>query len=142
ALLEPFVEERIALNLRGEVVSLLAVAHANADRESAAKAAIQSAEIIAGEMDQPGERAKIFQRIGAAAMRLSMPAGDVERYLTRAVALASESSLFSSTARAYGALSNLSLFYDDDLTRCAWYSQQAIGAATKAGDRLALQHSL
>jgi ATP/maltotriose-dependent transcriptional regulator MalT len=142
ALLEPFVKESIALNLRGEVLSLLAVAHANADRESAAKAAIQSAEFIAGEMDQIGERAKIFQRIGAAAMRLSMPAPDVERYLTRAVALASESSLFSSTARAYGALSNLSLFYDDDLTRCAWYSQQAIGAATKAGDRLALQHSL
>jgi ATP/maltotriose-dependent transcriptional regulator MalT len=141
-LLEPLVKTEIPLHLRGEIVSLLAVAYANTARELDAKAAIESAEILAGEMDQASERAKILQRVGAAAMRLAMPAGEVEQYLTRAVALASETGLFSLAARAYGALSNLMLFYEDDLTRCAWYSQQAIGSATKAGDRLALQHSL
>lgn len=141
-LLEPFVKDPIPLHLSGEVLSLLAVAYANADRKREAEAAIESAKALADEMDQPSERAKIFQRIGAAAMSLVMPAAEVEAYLTRAVNLASESGMFSLTARGYGVLANLMLFYDDDLTRCAWYAQQAIGAATKAGDRLALQNSL
>ncbi|HKU67834.1 MAG TPA: LuxR C-terminal-related transcriptional regulator [Candidatus Baltobacteraceae bacterium] len=141
-LLEPFVRDQVPLHLRGEAVSLIAVAHANAGREVPARAAIEAAEIIAGEMDQAGERAKIFQRIGVAATSLAMPLDKVEHYLTRAVALASESAMFSLTARGYGALANLVLIFDNDLTRCAWYSQQAVGAATKAGDRLALQASL
>lgn len=141
-LLEPFSKDQLPTSLRGEVMSLLAIAHAYAARTEAAESAIESAGLFAAEIDQAGERAKIFQRLGVAAMKLMMPARQVEEYLTRAVALSSESGMVSLAARSYGALSTLMLFYDNDLTRCAWYAQQAIGAATKAGDRLGLQHAL
>jgi ATP/maltotriose-dependent transcriptional regulator MalT len=142
ALLEPLNLDELPLDLRGEIVGLLAVAYANADRHQEAKAALASAESIADELDDAGERAKILQRMGAAAMRLTAPAARVRDYLTRAVTLASESGTFSLVARCFGVLANLALFYEDDLTRSAWYAQQATGAATKAGDRLALQTGL
>jgi LuxR family maltose regulon positive regulatory protein len=139
ALLEPFLHRDLPAALRSEVMSLLAVGYANATRAAEAKGAMDAAEQLAREIDESPERAKVLQRLGAAAMQLALPANVARDYLTRAVALASENSLFGLAARAYGALSNLSLFYDDDLTRTAWYAQQGVGAATKAGDRLALQ---
>jgi len=60
-------------------------------------------------------------------------------YLTRAVGLATDSGMFGAAARSYGALAKLIMLYGEDLTRSAWYAQQALGAASKAGDRLALQ---
>jgi LuxR family maltose regulon positive regulatory protein len=142
AVLEPFRGETLSNTLAAEVVSLLAVAYANADRREPAESSILQAEDLASEIDAAGERAKILQRAGVAALRLQMPAPRVEHYLARAVTLASESGMFSLAARGYGALSNLVLFYNDDLTRSAWYAQQGMGAATKAGDRLALQNAL
>lgn len=141
-LLEEFASAPLPLKLRAEIVSLLAVGYANACREALAKAAIDSADALADEMDEPADRAKVLQRLGVAAMKLALPAAAAQQYLTRAVALASDSGTFSLAARAYGVLANLVLFYDDDLTRSAWYAQQGMGAATKAGDRLALQTAL
>lgn len=141
-LLEGFATEQVPKHLVGEVQSLLAVAYANAEQEASAKGAMLAAEEIAAEIDDAGERAKILQRLGVAAMRLVMPAAEVDRYLTRAVALASDSGAFSLAARSFGVLANVALMYEDDLTRCAWYAQQGMGAATKAGDRLGLQTAL
>ncbi len=138
-LLEPLLGEELPGNLRADIVSLLAVAYANANREAAAKSAIEEAEAFAGETDEVGERVKIWHRLGAAAMQLGMPAAIAQQYLTRSVTLASDSLMYGAAARAYGALANLVLFYEDDMTRSAWYAQQAMTAATKAGDRLALQ---
>lgn len=141
-LLEPFASHTLPMKLRGEIVSLLAVAYANGDRAPAAKSAMDAAEALADEMDDPAERAKILQRLGVAAMRLTLPGATVQQYLTRALPLASDSGMFGLAARSYGVLANLVFFYDDDFTRAAWYAQQGMGAATKAGDRLALQTAL
>ena len=141
-LLQPLATADLPLNLRGEVLSLLAVAYANDDRSDEATALFRLAEDIADDMDDPAHRAKVLQRIGVAMMRVGMPADEVERYMTRAVRLATESGLMSLAARSYGVLANVAILYKDDLTRAAWYAQQGMNAATKAGDRLALQTAL
>lgn len=141
-LLAPFVDAELPIVLSAEISSLLAIAYANLRREDEARTAIVQAETIADELDEPTERAKIFQRLGVAASLLNMPAAVAQRYLTLAVSLASESGMFSLAARGYGVLANLALMYEDDLTRAAWYAQQEMNAATKAGDRLALQTAL
>jgi ATP/maltotriose-dependent transcriptional regulator MalT len=142
ALLESVALDGLPVEFQGEIRSLLAIAYANAKREDAAKTAIASAARLAESIDEAAERAKVFQRLGVAAMNLAMPAATAQEYLTRAVTLANECGTFGVAARSYGALSNVSLFYEDDMTRSAWYAQQGMGAATKAGDRLALQTSL
>ncbi len=141
-LLQPFASESLPKELRAEVLSLLAVAYANAGLHDAATATIESAGRLADEIDEPGERAKVLHRMGVAAMRLAMPAMIAQQYLTRAVSIALDDGMYSSASRSYGALANLALFYEDDMTRGAWYAQQGIGAATKAGDRLGLQTAL
>ncbi|HET9097487.1 MAG TPA: LuxR C-terminal-related transcriptional regulator [Candidatus Baltobacteraceae bacterium] len=141
-LLAPFTHLALPMDMQGDLVSLLAIGYANAGQQTEAKSAIGAAEALADEMDDPAQRAKILQRLGVAVKALGMPAATAQLYLTRAVALASESGLFSLTARGYGVLANVALLYDDDLTRAAWYAQQAMSAATKAGDRLGLQAAL
>jgi ATP/maltotriose-dependent transcriptional regulator MalT len=141
-LLKPFADDKLPLHLRCEALSLLAVAYANADRDVLAKEAIESVDELASELDDAGQRARVLQRLGAAAMRLAMPAAEAEQYLTRALVLANESGTFGVASRCYGVLANVALFYADDVTRSAWYTQQGMGAATKAGDRLGLQTAL
>jgi ATP/maltotriose-dependent transcriptional regulator MalT len=141
-LLEPLADEDLPLHLRCEALSLLAVAYANADHNVMANETIESVDELASGLDDPAQQARVLQRLGAAAMRLAMPAANVEQYLTRAVVLANESGTFGVASRCYGVLANVALFYADDLTRSAWYTQQGMGAATKAGDRLGLQTAL
>ena len=141
-LLERFTSLTLPLHLRGEIVSLQAVAYANAARVSEAQSAMAYAEQLAEEIDEPAERAKILHRLGAAAMSMSMAMDVPQQYLTRAVTLATDSGMFGATARMYGTLAKLVMLYGDDLTRSAWYAQQALGAAGKAGDRLALQAAI
>lgn len=140
--LMPFADVDLPTELKSEIQSLLAIAYANAGDEVEAKKAIDCAQALADEMDDPAQRAKTWQRLGVAAMALGMPPATAQQYLTRAVALSSENGLFSLTARTYGALANLALLFEDDITRAAWYAQQAMGAASKAGDRLGLQAAL
>ena len=113
------------VDLQGDLISLLAVAYANTDREASAVKTMQSACVLADQIRSSSERAKIFHRIGAAAMRLAMPSATALQYLTHAVSLASEAgALATPPTRSYGALANLALFYDDDLTRSAWYARK------------------
>lgn len=142
ALLVPFAEDELPTHLRSEICSLLAVTHANAGRREEAQNAVAAAELLADDLDDAAERTKALHRLGAAGMALGMPAATVRQYLMRAVALASESGMFSAMARSYGILANVALLYESDLTATAWYAQQAMGAATKAGDRLGLQTAL
>src|SRR5579872_2288513 len=141
-LLEPLLPQDLRFGLRAEILSLLAVSYANDDRDRDARGAIDSAEELVEDVEDPAERARILQRLGVAAMRLVMPAERVQRYLAVAATLATESGTLSLAARAYGVLANLALFYEDDMTRSAWYAQQAMNNAVKAGDRLALQTAL
>lgn len=142
ALLEPLLNAELPLHLRGEIVSLLAVGYANADHATAAKDAITTAETIAEDMDNPGDRAKVLQRLGVAAMRLVLPIGTVQQFLTTALALAQDNGMCSLAARAGAVLANMALYYENDATRCAWYAQQAMINAGKAGDRIGMQTAL
>lgn len=141
-LLAPFAGATFRAELNAEIVSLLAVGYANAGQESEAKTAMDLAESIAGELDDDTHRAKVFQRLGVAAMALRMPAVLVQNYSTRCVTLAAECGLFGLAARGYSVLANVALLYEDDVARAAWYAQQAMGSATKAGDRLSFQSAL
>lgn len=141
-LLKPLANDDLPMHLRAEICSLLAITHANAGRSEDAYDALATCEVFADDLDDPAERAKVLHRLGIAAMALGMPAAAVRQYLTRAVTLASEAGMFSSIARSYGVLANVALLYESDLTGTAWYAQQAMTAATKAGDRLGLQTAL
>jgi ATP/maltotriose-dependent transcriptional regulator MalT len=140
--LEPLRLTKLPNNLRGEIISLLAVSYAYAGRLSDAENAIDEADALVGDVENDQDRAKILHRLGIAMAQLGLP---LERVLTvqkRAAALASEQGLFGLAGRAFSSLASIALFYEGDITKEIWYAQQASTASMKAGDRVNLQTAL
>jgi DNA-binding CsgD family transcriptional regulator len=143
SLLEPFAgDEGLPNTVRAKALSFLVPAYAHAGRRELAYSAMSKADEFAGTIDSDELRAKIFQRMGIAALSLVLPGEQVSALFTRAQTLASENALYITSAAAFGGLSTVALFYEDDVTKAVWYAQQAMNAALKAGDRFSLQNSL
>ena len=142
-LLEPFArDDGLSLAARAKALSFLAPAYAHAGRSDDAKRAMAALDEMAMEIDSDELRARIFHRMGIAGVSMVLPLEQVTALFTRAQDLASEHGLYFTAAAALGGLGTVALFYEDDLTKCVWFAQQAIGAALKAGDRFSLQTSL
>jgi len=133
-ILEPLLSDDLPLNLKGEVISLLAVTYAYAGRSSDARDAIALAKNILAQVEANHDRAKMLQRIGVASLRLGLPLEEVFDAQNRAASLASEEGMFGLAGRAFVALASIALSYEDDAAKEVWYSQQAANAAMKAGD--------
>lgn len=143
ALLEPVVGNA-GLNddVRAKAMSLLVPAYAFAGRRVEARAAMETAEEFARLTEFDEVRARIYHRMGIAAVELELPREQIMDLFARAQALASERGLYVTAAAAFGGLMTASLLYEDDATKGVWYAQQAMNAALKAGDRFSLQLSL
>jgi len=141
-ILEPLVGEDLPVDLKAEIWSLLAISYAYAGENDSAEKAITEAKTLLGAVDDNKCRAKIFQRVGIANLRLGKPLEEVRDAQNRAAALASEEGLFSLAGRAFVALASIALSYEDDPSKEIWFSQQAANAATKAGDLFNLQTAL
>jgi ATP/maltotriose-dependent transcriptional regulator MalT len=142
-LLEPLAGNELApLEARAQALSLLAPSYAIAGRRADAGRAMRRAEEFLNLLDSDEVRAKVLYRMGVAAITLAGDRAVVETYFSQAHALASRGLLFVTAAAALGGLAGLALFYDDDLAKYAWYAQQALVAAVKAGDRFSMQTSL
>jgi LuxR family maltose regulon positive regulatory protein len=142
SVLEPLKSEALSKNLRAEVVSLLAIAHAYAARTEQGEAAAYEAELLTAELDNDQDRAKVLHRIAIARARLGLPFEKVLAMQERAATLASEQGLFGLAGRCFSSLASIALFYEGDITRETWYAQQASTASMKAGDRINLQTAL
>lgn len=142
ALLEPLDDPDIPETLRATAAGLLAPAYAYANRREDALSAMSAAEKYAGAIDSEELRAKTLHRMGITAMSLSLPFERVSALYSRAQALASDAALYGTAAHAFGGLATVSLLYEDDSAKSAWYAQQAMTAAMKAGDRFSMQTAL
>lgn len=142
ALLERLITPELAAPSRAEAASVLAVAYAYAGRSEEARETIEQVQLLAPSIERDEVQAKILQRVAAAALHLHLDPVEIRSLYRRAHALASEAGLFNTSAHALTGLSNVALFFDQDVTRAVWFSQQAVGAASKAGDRFALQTAL
>ncbi len=143
ALLESLADdEEMPVGLRAEMYSVLACDDAYLGPKERAAEQIRRAESCIDLVDDDATRAKVYQRLGVAHMYLGDIAEARER-LTAAADLAVASGLPSLAARAYNALANVTMVHEEASPAIVvWYAQQAVGAATKAGDRLALQTAL
>jgi ATP/maltotriose-dependent transcriptional regulator MalT len=142
-LLEPVAhDDELAQGVRAKALSFLAPSYAYAGRREDAERAIARLDEIAGEVESDELRAKIFNRMGIAAMSLVLPLERVMSLFMRAQTLASDHGLYFTAAAAFGGLSTGVLLYEDDVTKSVWFAQQAMNAALKAGDRFSLQTSL
>jgi len=142
SILEPLRSEALSKNLRGEIVSLLAIAYSYAGKDEEAEEAAYEAEIVAAELVNDQDRAKVFHRIAIARARLGSPFERVLAMQERAASLAAEQGLFGLAGRCFSSLASIALFYEGDITRETWYAQQASTASMKAGDRINLQTAL
>ncbi len=142
AMLEPLDNDELPLGLRGEIASLLAITYAYAGRSSKAMEAIVNAKHALTHIENNHERAKIWQRVGVAGLRLGLPLEETREAQNRAASLASEEGMFGLAGRAFVALASIALSYEDDPAKEVWYSQQAANAAMKAGDLVNLQTAL
>ena len=141
-LLEPLIELALPESIHASALAMLAAGYAQAKRGDEALRMIHLAEDIATHIESDELRAKIYLRVGIAAFTLQMSHDRVSALFTRAQALAHETALYSIAAHAWSGLANVTLFYDDDVAKYAWYAQQALNAAIKAGDRLPMQTAL
>jgi DNA-binding CsgD family transcriptional regulator len=123
-------------------LSFLAPSYAYAGRRAESEETIARLDEIAGEVEADDLRAKIFNRMGIAAVSLVLPLERVMSLFMRAQTLASDHGLYFTAAAAFGGLSTAVLLYEDDITKSVWFAQQAMNAALKAGDRFSLQTSL
>lgn len=143
ALLEPLAQgSEVPMHMQAQAVSLLAPAYAFAGRRDDAGAAMERAEGFLSQLESDEICARLQHRMGIAAMALALPRDVVEKYFSRAHALAMTCSLFVTGAAALGGLASVALFYDDDLTKYVWYAQQTLSASLKAGDRFSTQTAL
>lgn len=118
---------------RAEALSLLAAQRALAGDVTAARDAMGRVDELLIYVDLESARAKVLQRLGVAAMYVGEPER-ARHALGQAAGLAMELQLFSLASRAYANLSNLMLHRFDDVVWQLWYAEQALFAATKAGD--------
>lgn len=141
-LLEPLLSTALPRNLRGEILSLLAISHAYGGHRREAKLAIAEAEALAIEVDNDQDVAKILHRLSTAMARLGLPVNKVRLMQERAAALAADQGLWGLAGRCFSSLASISLFYEGDTTKEAWYAQQAATASLKAGDKVNVQTAL
>lgn len=110
-------------DLRAEVLSLLAIAHANAgDADRAMRCIKRARELLDGVIGAASE-AKVWQRLSVSTMSLEMRFDDVVLYAKNAAALAVEHNFGALAATAYGALGNAVLFYNEDLDAMREYAE-------------------
>jgi ATP/maltotriose-dependent transcriptional regulator MalT len=127
---------------RATATSFLVPAYAFAGESEKSLATMVRAEEFARTCESDELRARIFHRMGIAAIHMHMPGERVSELFERAQVLASESALYFTAAAAFGGMTLVAKLYYDDATRAVWYAQQAMNAALKAGDRFSLQTSL
>lgn len=142
ALLEPLLNLNLREAAKANIVSWLAAAYAIGGRVEDAEKAIAETELFASTVESDELRARLFHRLGIASMALKMPLERVESYYSRAQSLAASQGVYVVSAVALGGLATAFALYEDDVTKYAWYAQQAINAASKAGDRFSMQTSL
>lgn len=141
-LLRPIVEEDLSEDLHGSAMAMVAVGHAYMGRLEEARNAIDATEALALRVESDEIRAKMYLRLGNASTAAQLPQERIAFLMQRGQALAQQTALFSIAAHCLSGLANISLFYEDDGSKCSWYAQQALNSAIKAGDRLALQTAL
>ncbi len=142
ALLEPLTGLQLHEATKASIISWLAAAYAVTGRVEEAEKAIAETELFASTVDSDELRARLFHRLGIASMALKMPLERVESYYSRAQSLAANQGVYLVAAVALGGLATAFALYEDDVTKYVWYAQQAINAASKAGDRFSMQTSL
>lgn len=142
AVLEEALAACKSVELRCEVLSLLAINCANGGSHEKALEIIDLSESELKGVDNDRTRARVLHRIGIAALRLNLPVERVKATEERAAQIAGRRRLYGLSGHALLALANIALTYDDDASKETWYAQQAINAATKAGDRICLQTAL
>lgn len=142
-LLKPVAEgESLRAELRASAISLLVPAYAFANDEEAWASANRRAEELARACESDELRARLYLRMGIAAVHLQHAPHEVVDLFSKAQTLAMECGLFVTAAAAFGGLTTAAILYEDDATKAVWYAQQGINTATKAGDRFSLHLSL
>ena len=142
-LLEPYANnEALPVSVRAKAVSFLVPAYAHAARWDDARAIAFAAEDFVNVVESDQLRAQVLYRMGIAALSMIEPYERVSNLFERAQLLAADNAFYITSAAAFSGLGTAALFYADDITKCVWYSQQAVTAALKAGDRFSLQNSL
>lgn len=131
-------DSRQTPSFRAEAMSLVAGQQAvNGDVAVAADAAARVEEMLL-EVESDAVRAKSLHYIGIAYHHLGVASRAFE-VLGQSRELASDLHLFGLASRANAVLSNLVLHEWDDVGEQLRYAELAAAAATKAGDRFALQ---
>ena len=142
-LLEPFAgDPSLPLELQAKVVSILVPAYSMHRPHDEVRALMQRAQDYAVVVESDEVRARLYHRIGLAALTMEFSPSEVNEYFSRAHAIASDIGLFVTSAAALGGLENVALLYEDDLTKAGWLAQQSMTAALKAGARYAVLGAL
>ncbi len=141
-LLNPIsLDRRQSAAQRAEALSILTAHFARSGQRGAAMQAMRRVKAILRRLEPDSVRAKVFQRLGVAAMYVGEN-GSARKLLSQAAELASELELFSLASRAYANLSNLMLHAFDDVEWQLWYAQKAAEEANKAGDAFDIETSM
>jgi len=141
-LLEPLRDAALPVAMRGEVLSLLAVAYTNVERSNDARALFNEVEQLLAKIDDDAARAKILQRVGARGAAVGLSLLGMSERLSAAADIAVKVGLFSLASRAYCTLSNMAIFHEDDVARSLAFASLGADTALKAGDRLGAQTAL
>jgi ATP/maltotriose-dependent transcriptional regulator MalT len=100
--------------VEAELAALLAVAYANAGEHAEAARNVEAARLLEANVTDAATRARLWQRLGVAAMALEMPYDCVVAYAKQAISYALESNLNTTVAYTYGLLGNAALSYKED----------------------------
>ena len=134
-------DESQSVSRRSEALSILSAYLARSGQSAAAISAMHRVKAILPGVELDSVRAKIFQRLGVAAMYVGHN-DEARTLLLQAAEIASELQLFSLASRAYANLSNLMLHGFDDVEWQLWYAQRGSDAARKAGDAFDVETSM
>ncbi len=141
--LEPFVDDaNVSVDTRGAVLSILVPSYAIEGRRDDCLTAMVEAENLLVAIDDVQVRARVFHRLGIAALVLGTDVDTMTGYFTRAQALATESNLYVTLAATLGGLFAIAFIHEDDWIKSAWLAQQSLNAALKAGARASVQLAL
>jgi ATP/maltotriose-dependent transcriptional regulator MalT len=141
-ILAPFIDSDLPAPLQLEVMSLLSVAFATTGATAQSLDAIRAAEVLLSQVTEEPVIARALHRVGVAMSYANMPVESSMNATLRAAELAGRQSMFSLVARAYVAAGHIIDRNHDDVTRRVWFAQQALIAATKAGDPFDTQTAL
>jgi ATP/maltotriose-dependent transcriptional regulator MalT len=141
-LLLPIADEKSqSASRKSEALSILSAHLARSGQVTAAMRVMRRVKSILPRVESDSVRAKVFQRLGVAAMYVGKN-DEARTLLSQAAEIASELQLFSLASRAYANLSNLMLHGFDDVEWQLWYAQKASDAAKRAGDAFDVETSM